>query len=94
MEARALYAGRSHELGEDQEPQVQSEHRARETLREADGQQRRHSKPIRLGAVNKHIGVRPLVEARDLTSAAVRAAQIKAEYEQASKPIRLGRKRW
>jgi len=34
------------------------------------------------------------VEARDLTSANVRALQIKAEHEAAAKPIRLGRKRW
>ena len=38
--------------------------------------------------------VRPLVEARDLTSANIRALQIKAEHEAASKPIKLGRKRW
>jgi hypothetical protein len=31
--------------------------------------------------------VRPLVEARDLTSATIRAAQIKAEHEAAAKPI-------
>ena len=37
--------------------------------------------------------VRPLVEARDLTSATIRALQIKAEFEQAAKPIRLGRYR-